>query len=109
MHQATQSIVDRSGKPVAVGAKIRVQQCIGRYGQTQIVEGTISQLTEFNGAVLTLDKPARQRRHDHWVTLEPGKLFFVSLPGEFDGDRYVCARKFEDFEHGHETWVDVIQ
>ena len=101
--------VDRSGILVTSGAKIRVQQCIGRYGQTQIVVGTIDQMTDYNGAVLVLTQPARQRRNDHWVFLEPGERLYVHLPGEHKDGRYVCDKKFDDVEHGHETWVDVIQ
>lgn len=109
MHQATNRILDRGGKAVEVGSLIRVQQCIGRYGQTQIVEGKIDQLTESNGAVLTLTKTARQRRHDHWVMLDIGQRLFVALPGQYDGEIYRCQHRFEDFEHGHETWVEVLQ
>lgn len=103
------SIVDRKGSPVQEGLRVRVQHCIGRYGQVQIVEGVVKTLTEGLGAILVLEKAARQRRNDHFVTLEPGRQLYVCLPGRLEGkSRYVCDFKHEDFEHGHEAWVEVI-
>lgn len=102
-------IVDRNGVHVNVGSNIRVERCVGRYGQVDHVEGTVEQFTDFAGAVLRLLQPARRKMRDHHVWAKPGEQMFVSLPGKVEGDRLVCFDRFEDFEHGHETWIEVIQ
>lgn len=103
------SILDRNGTPMTVGAKVMVQRCVGRYGRVDHVEGTIEQFVEHHGAVLRLAQPARRQMHDHDVWVRPGEQLYVSFPGKVDGDNMVCFHRFEDFEHGHETWVQVIQ
>lgn len=78
---------DRYGRALAVGRRVRVQYCVGRYGQTDIVEGVIETLYP-DLAGLTL------RRAD-------GSLKYVNI--ERNG-----FHKFEDFEHGHERWTEIV-
>jgi hypothetical protein len=73
---------DRHGRLLRLGDLVRVQHCVGRYGQTQITEGRVTALGEYGG--LTLD----------------GARYVVVPPEGYH--RHV------DFEHGHETWVEIV-
>lgn len=73
---------DRHGRPVEVGDLVRVQYTAGRYGQTKIDQGRVTGLGQYGGLTL-------------------------------DGARYVCVpregyHRHVDFEHGHETWVEIV-
>jgi hypothetical protein len=74
-------LTDRTGKPLEIGQRVRVQHCVGRYGQTHVEEGVI---THMGPGGVTLDST-------HWVTVDP--------------DGY---HKHEDFEHGHEVWTLIV-
>jgi hypothetical protein len=83
---------DRTGQQISVGQIVRIQHCIGRYGQTEIVEGQIESISPYGGVTL------RQAIRDG-----------VSL-----GTIYVTVtrtghEKFDDFEHGHEKWTQIIR
>lgn len=93
---------DRAGRALAIGQYIRVQECVGRYGQTAIREGEIVELSRYGGATI---KTAFEFHEDcgrfgvHYRAA--GSLVTVSFP--FDG-----YERFDDFEHGHERWVEII-
>jgi hypothetical protein len=112
MTDSNVTIVDRARKPLSVGQVVRVQHCVGPYGQTDIVEGKIEALhPELRGATLRLTKPTTTRAsHDAPRRLvSVGEQFYVALPGEWDGQVYLCSRVFDDFEHGHETWAEIVE
>jgi hypothetical protein len=77
--------VDRNGRTICVGDRIRFQHCTGPYGQTRISEGVVDREHYEYGAIgsatLHYDATARvmRGRHTH-----------------------------SDYEHGHETWIEVI-
>lgn len=79
-------LLDRHGKQIHVGDRIRYQYCSGRYGQTAIGECLVEQSHYPYGQIghatfyLTPDRTAMEGRHVH-----------------------------EDFEHGHEKWVEIIE
>lgn len=83
-------IYDRNGVRVCLGDTIRAQVCVGPYGQTRVIEGIVDQA--------------------HWQYCSfciNGKS--VSTTIDFELDRLVCHRVHNDFEHGHETWAEVIK
>src|SRR4051812_37756126 len=107
-----ETIVDQIGKTLTVGQTIRVQRCVGPYGQTEVVEGTIEQLhSELRGATLRATKPTMTRatRTEPARPISVGEVFYVALPGVWVKQVYVCKRTFVDFEHGHEVWVEVLE
>jgi hypothetical protein len=79
-------MVDRYGTRLHVGDTIRYQHCTGPYGQTRI--GT---------TVVT------ESRYDYPMIGHAG-FEHDSKTGTLRG-----YRKHEDFEHGHEKWVEVVQ
>jgi hypothetical protein len=82
-------MVDRHGRPLYKGCKIRAQVCTGRYGQTRIVEGMVDQAHYEYCCVIV---------GEHTADFQ-----FDSSAGLLRG-----YHKHVDFEHGHETWVDLI-
>ena len=102
---------DRHGRQLELGQHVIVQQCIGAYGQTQRVKGVLRQLDPtYQGAVLELTEPATRHLRDHNEHVPAGKLFRVSLPGRFSAadDSWTCYKVHDDFEHGHEAWVEIV-
>lgn len=102
-------VTDRHGKiEILAGQRLRIKHCIGRYGQTATHEGVAEQIDEWRGVRLRLDD---------------GKIEYIPLPTDLvqshdkdifkkwpDGRTLLQGyRKHEDFEHGHEKWVEVIE
>jgi hypothetical protein len=73
---------DRHGRVLEIGQRVRVQVCVGRYGQTVIREGVIQSFSPYSG-----------------MTLDTGYTTLTRSGYE----------KFEDFEHGHEKWTEIIR
>jgi len=72
---------DRAGRALALGQRVRIQHCVGRYGQTQVSEGII---TDMGPGGVTLD-------NTRWVTVSPNGY-----------------HRHQDFEHGHEVWTKIV-
>lgn len=92
-------VVDRHGKPVHLGDRVRVKRCTGPYGQTCIEEGVVTE--QIGGGT-----------HAQY-----GSVTFRTDAGKYEGAEVkyiyespvgVCADVFDDFEHGHETWLEVL-
>lgn len=93
--------IDRHGKPVRVGQRVRVRECIGRYGQCATREGIVKELSPYGGGTLELTEPATIYHRNHCERKNKGELAYVVIPrGGYE--------KFEDFEHGHETWIEIL-
>lgn len=93
-------VVDRYGKPVCVGDRIRAQVCVGRYGQTKIHEGVVCEQSK--------EAPAHAQYSQLLFRTDGGKLEYAGV--EYGGSNSTvgkCYRNHEDFEHGHESWVEV--
>jgi hypothetical protein len=82
---------DRHGIKLEVGQVVRVQHCVGRYGQTEIVEGRIADISAYGG--ITLDQAVSRGR-------SLGKVYVTVTRKGYE--------KFDDFEHGHEKWTEVL-
>lgn len=105
-------IVDRNRKPLAVGQQLKIQHCVGPYGQTRIDQGTIVDIdTTYRGVTLKLTQPGFKYHRDHRTPVAVGENLYIPLPGEFDlpAGQYQCYRRFEDFEHGHEAWAQIVE
>jgi hypothetical protein len=86
---------DRRGRQLEVGQIVRVQHCIGRYGQTEIVEGRIKEISPYGGVSLdNIDRLAVRRG-------QSTETIYVTVTR-------TGYEKFEDFEHGHEKWTEII-
>jgi hypothetical protein len=111
MNQPTKTtIVDKNGREIAAGQRLRVQHCVGRYGQVRVDEGVVEQLdTVYRGVTLRMGHATKReiRGISHFVAA--GELFYIALAGEFDGPVYKCMRTHNDFEHGHEAWAEISE
>lgn len=88
-------VLDRHGVQIKVGDQLRAQVCVGRYGQTRIIETTVTE--------------------DHWplcslyVAGGPYGGYSINSHFDFDGRVLRCYHQHRDFEHGHEQWAEVIK
>jgi hypothetical protein len=80
-------MLDRNGRQLHVGDRIRAQVCVGPYGQTAIVETTVTNAHEPYGQISANTRTIGFHYRD-------GKL--------------VGQHVHNDFEHGHETWVEIL-
>lgn len=90
-------VVDRHGVRIKVGDRLRAQVCVGRYGQTRLIETVVEQAHWPLGQYCTQDGGK-------------GKETYV-IPVRLDGKVRVlhCATVHRDYEHGHETWAEVVK
>jgi hypothetical protein len=86
-------VFDRHGVPVCVGNRIRAKVCVGRYGQTRIIEGVVEGEHSPGGRF--------------YIRLETGSLYPVTV--ESKNGKAVCYHKHIDYEHGHERWAEVLE
>jgi hypothetical protein len=82
-------IFDRFGARLHVGDRLRAQCCVGRYGQTRIIETTVTDA--------------------HWDYCQMNTQgCVISAEFDFAADVLRCRHVHRDYEHGHETWAEVI-
>lgn len=81
-------MVDRNGQQIHVGDTIRAQVCTGRYGQTAIVETVVLNEHEPYGQIY-----AKTR----------------TISFEFKNGILKGHHLHNDFEHGHETWCEIVK
>jgi hypothetical protein len=79
-------IYDRHGERIHVGDKLRVQHCVGRYGQTKVEEMTVTEA--------------------HWTYCQHG---VAGTEYDFAANVLRCKHTHHDFEHGHDTWAEIIK
>jgi hypothetical protein len=101
-------IYDRNKKVLESGMHVEVQYCSGKYGQTQKVTGVLKEADPYGGVYIILDSNHHPfyKGSDYY---KGGDTFYAC--GVFEHDFTLKAlvgyRKFEDFEHGHECWVEI--
>ena len=102
--------IDKNGDPVECGCSVRIKFCDGPYGQTQTVEGVIEKIDQYSGAYVRLATAAVDRTRDGLRHLKPGDGMYVPLPYtyRFSDGKYICSKSHNDYEHGHEAWVEVL-
>lgn len=79
-------VVDRNGVRICVGDTLRVKHCVGPYGQTRTSEMTVTEA--------------------HWQYCQHG---VAATRFDFQTNTLRCASVHNDFEHGHETWAEIIK
>ena len=102
---------DKTGIALAIGQALRVRTCVGPYGQMQTVEGRIVALFENPaGVTLTLSATAYRMCSGRRQYSPVGADFYVTLPGAWAprSKDFHCYQRFEDIEHAHESWAEVI-
>jgi len=106
---AAKRYFDHQRQMLEPGQTIRVHQCAGRYGQMQQLEGIIESLEEPAGVRLRLTKSFVQTFRTGSTLRNPGDSFSLTLPGQLDGEDFVCDYHFVDFEHGHHAYVEILE
>lgn len=101
-------LTDRHGTELEPGQDIRVQECVGRYGQTRVVEGTIEKLYAPSSVTIRLSESCtpfndevRGNGINYLQQRKAGEIYTVSVPPN-------GYHKHDDFEHGHEVWIEVV-
>jgi hypothetical protein len=81
---------DMNNKILKKGDLVEVKHCVGRYGQTQTVQGELTDINNSGG-----------------ITLDDGELY-IAFPWSHKDGKSIGFDKFEDYEHGHESYVKKI-
>lgn len=83
-------VFDRHGERIHVGDTLRAQCCVGRYGQTRIITFKVKEAYW----------PYCQQCVEGCV---------VGTDYDRDAEALRCAHVHNDFEHGHETWAEIVK
>lgn len=78
-------MVDRNDRRIQVGDRIRYQHCTGSYGQTAVSEAVVTE--------------------SHYPYGQIGSAAFYL---DFGASVLRGYHRHDDWEHGHETWVEVL-
>ena len=81
---------DKDEKPLKLGDAVEIQVLTGRYGQTKKYQGKITKMPDQYGS----------------IELDGEYTFQQSFKKV--GDKKVAYDKYNDYEHGHETYVKKI-
>lgn len=85
--------VDRNNLTIAEGQRVRVRHCVGRYGQCKETDGILDSMDPYGGMRL-------QIAHE---------LVYIPFTWErVDKGIFRGYHRHYDYEHGHETWVEII-
>lgn len=89
---------DMNGVEVEPGDLVEVQHCIGRYGQTETVRGTLAKVNHY-GVYLIFDRPYNSYGRHGCYTYQPGTEVQFAISHK----NGVFSHEHHDFEHGHTT------
>jgi hypothetical protein len=99
---------DQNRQPLAIGDEVEAQYCIGPYGQTRLVSGTLQSVDQYGGIYVKLDDTTepfiQYGRYDIGTGYGPGdSLYVVGAFDSIDG-KWIGFREHHDFEHGHKKF-----
>jgi hypothetical protein len=106
--------LDELERPLGVGDRVEVKHCIGIYGQTMVVRGSIEELDQYGGILVALDQDTK-----------PFTVYGRNISSReyMAGDRYYICNAFVyswsldarvgrganlDYEHGHDFYCRLI-
>lgn len=95
-------VFDRYGAKVCVGDRVKVRRCVGRYGECVEELGTVVDQSGLHGP----SNVALYGQFDYRT--DKGKIEYASIGYQHATEQAVCYSRHDDFEHGHEKWVEVI-
>ena len=94
----TYSYFDREGIALAPGQTVTVQYCAGRYGKVRQITGVLKSIGAWHEVYVDTGKANEGNCIYPQFNLDP-KLGERAMRG---------YNRFDDFEHGHETWIKVL-
>lgn len=102
---------DRHQRALKAGDKILIQHVSGSYGQCRQVKGELVGIDNYAGMTIQLSEDTPEftvfNRFGSKI-YRAGDLYYCASVFTHYHDRIVGYSKFEDFEHGHENWVEIL-
>ncbi len=94
--------VDRHGKEIKIGQRLKIKHCVGSHGQCEILEGVLESRCKWRGFTLRLDNGSGQyvadiSEYDHAMKWPDGRGVMAGYA------------KLVDFDHGHEEWIEIVE
>lgn len=86
-------VYDKNGIQVCLGDALKAQICIGRYGQVTQIDAVA-------------DKAHLQ--YGSLISSRNGKVETLFFNGFMIAGYDIGLNAFVDFEHGHETWIEIV-
>lgn len=104
---------DRNLKPLKVGQNVKAQYCSGRYGQTELVEGELLEIVSGGGIYIKLKDGYNitQYARGGCAHYKGGDHYYVCGALHYDYNRrcYVGYHEHKDFEHGHTSFLEIVE
>lgn len=102
---------DRHGKEFKNGQTIRVQECIGPYGQVAQFTAKILAVHHPDAAYLTRLQLLTPRTPSVRSTGggRPAGTEIAAQLAEWNGKQYKAYFRNNDYDHNHETWAEIIE
>jgi hypothetical protein len=87
---------------IQAGDPVRVQICVGRYGQTEVLRGELQKMRH-DGVVINLAHDYKEDMGSRFgvITRKKGTNYMAHCQTRECKYHHV----HHDYEHGHETWV----
>ena len=107
--------LDEQGRPLKVGDGVEAKVCVGRYGETRTVRGTIKEFTQYGGVTIILaEGTVPFQEYFKGFAMRPptkaGDAYDVGNAFEWSRERQalVGKRVHHDFEHGHTAYCRLL-
>lgn len=102
---------DRNGKEFKNGQTIRVQECIGPYGQVAQFTAKILDVHHPDAAYLTRLLLLTERRPSVRSTgsSRPAGTEIAAELTDWNGSIYKAYHRNNDYDHNHETWAEILK
>jgi hypothetical protein len=103
---------DRNGLKLEAGVQVLIQHVCGSYGQCRQVQGELVSIDRYAGITIRLAEkisPFTVFNHLGSKKYQAGDLYYCASVFTHYKDKIVGYSKFEDFEHGHEKWVEILK
>jgi hypothetical protein len=101
--------LDLNSRLLEIGQQVSVQHCIGSYGQCRTATGELLEVDEWSGIRIRLSHSYIQNSGKFGSRdLVAGDEAYIASVFTYRGGIMTGYRKCEDYEHGHEVWIKII-
>jgi len=105
--------IDKNHLPLEIGDYVEAKTCIGSYGQTRIVRGTLKKIDEYSGITVALEETRDFTEYNKFVSkcYKNGDDYYIcdAFGYDFNLQAMIGYNKHEDFEHGHEKYCMKVE
>lgn len=98
-------------RPLKAGDTILIQHVSGSYGQCRQVKGELVEIDNYAGMTIRLAEDTPRFTVFNRLgskNYQPGDIYYCASIFTCYPDKIIGYSKFEDFEHGHESWVEIL-